>query len=897
MTLAAGSRLGPYEILAPLGAGGMGEVWRARDTKLGREVALKVLPQAVAVDAERLARFEREAQLLAALNHPHIAAIYGVEDSTETKALVLELVEGETLQERIAHGPLPVEEAVAIARQIAEALEAAHEKGVIHRDLKPANVKLTANGDVKVLDFGLAKALDPGATSSLSPSASSTLMNSPTLTAAGTQLGVILGTAAYMAPEQARGKTVDKRADVWALGCLIWEMLTGQRLYEGETVSDTIAAVLTRTPEWSALPTGTPAALRELLRRLLERDPRSRLHDVADARIFLDDIAAGRLPEPAATSTARAAHPALRATPWAIALLALGVAGWAAWRSGPVRESPALRFAISSPEGTTVAFEDNYPALEFSPDGRRLAFIARDARGARHLYVRELGEIEPREIPGGLEARAPFFSPDGRSLGFFTFGELKRVSLDGGTPAVLAQVENARGAAWVDDSTIVFPTATDSPLYRLSASGGAAVPLTTLDAARNERTHRWPAPFPGGVLFTCDTFESTEFYDDARIEAVSLDGARRAVVVERASFARYLPSGELIFARGGSLYAVRFDAKTFRTQGDPVVVWQGVSTRVSSGAVQFAATADILAYVAGGLSTESGSVAWFRHDGPAEPLDIPQANQVQEVRLSPDGGRLAIITSASPSADLWVIDLARSMSNRLSFEGNSWDPVFSPDGKSIAFASARGGARYRPYLKAADGSGAERLLWESEEPAFPSSFSPDGKWLALEVRSRSSASDIWMLALDGSAPPRPFVATRDIEWQPVFSPDGKWLAYAANSSGTNQVYVRPFPGPGGLWQLSTGGGEGPRWSSDGRKIYYRFELDIYEIDVDTSHGFAAGQPRRIVGGTVATTFNNSFDVAPDGQRVVALHVPPERERRQISILFDWPAQLRRALGR
>jgi serine/threonine-protein kinase len=464
-------------------------------------------------------------------------------------------------------------------------------------------------------------------------------------------------------------------------------------------------------------------------------------------------------------------------------------------------------------------------------------------------------------------------------------------------PAVLAQVENARGAAWVDDSTIVFPTATDSPLYRLPVTGGAPAPLTTLDAARNERTHRWPAPLPGGALFTCDTFESTEFYDDARIEAVSLDGSRRTVVVERASFARYLPSGELIFARGGSLYAVRFDARTFRTQGEPVLVWQGVSTRVSSGAVQFAATPGILAYVAGGLSTESGSVAWFRRDGPAEPLDIPQANQVQQVRLSPDGGRLAIITSAAPTADLWNIDLARSMSNRLTFEGNSWDPVFSPDGKSIAFASARGGFRYRPYLKAADGSGAERLLWESEEPAFPSSFSPDGKWLALEVRGRSSASDIWLLALDGSAPPRPFLATRGIEWQPAFSPDGRWLAYASNASGTNQVYVRPFPGPGGLWQLSTGGGEGPRWSSDGRKLYFRFELDIYEIDVDTSHGFAAGQPRRILGGTVATTFNNSFDVAADGERVIALHTPPERERRQIAVLLDWPAQLRRALGR
>ncbi|HEX7253382.1 MAG TPA: protein kinase, partial [Thermoanaerobaculia bacterium] len=500
MTLSAGSRLGPYEIVAPLGAGGMGEVWRAHDARLGRSVAIKVLPQAFASDAERLARFRREAQVLAALNHPHIAAIYGLEESSGVEALVLELVEGETLAERLARGPLPMDEGLSIAHQIAEALEAAHERGIVHRDLKPANVKLTPDGKVKVLDFGLAKAL---AGDSSSPDVST----SPTITAAATQAGVVIGTAAYMSPEQARGRSVDKRADIWAYGATLWEMLTGRRLFEGETVSDVLAAVLRQELDFAVLPAETSSGVVRLLHRCLERDPKSRLHDIADARLEIEESLKAPVPIVGAeTFERRGPSSAVRWVPWLVAAAALlALALFALLRRTPSVTEDLVRLSVLLPEKVAPDFSsgDQEQILAISPDGRRFAFTGKSGE-ERKIFVRELSRENPEPVFGTEGGSTPFFSPDSEWLGFVAGDKLKKTAIRGGTPITLASVPRSRGAVWATDGTIVFTSTVNTPLFRIPAAGGESRPLTALDAAARERTHRWPEIVPEGgwILFT-----------------------------------------------------------------------------------------------------------------------------------------------------------------------------------------------------------------------------------------------------------------------------------------------------------------------------------------------------------------------------------------------------------
>ncbi|MCM2269938.1 MAG: serine/threonine-protein kinase, partial [Thermoanaerobaculia bacterium] len=564
MTVASGTRLGPYEITAKLGEGGMGEVWRAKDSQLGRDVALKVLPEEFTADAERAARFEREAKVLASLNHPNIAQIYGFEASGETRALVMELVEGPTLAERLEKGALPFDESLFIARQIAEALEEAHEKGIIHRDLKPQNVKASIEGKVKVLDFGLAKAMDPSGTASGSPSASR-LAASPTLTLGATVQGMILGTAAYMAPEQARGTGVDARADIWAFGVVLYEMLSGRTTFAAETVPDTLAAVLTREIDWSALPETTPPAIRRLLRRCLERKPKNRLHHIADARIVIDEVLAGVSDPAAAPSVAPAAAAPTRPR-WLVpavvaAALVVGlVAGRWLQARGTASSFRAIDVALAVPAGYALQTQD-LVELTISPDGRRQVVGVLDAEGESHLLLRDLDETEPRLLPGTAGARSPFLSPDGRSVGFFIESELRRVALAGGPPLRIAGTVNAlasRGATWSRDGFVYFLPDTATGLQRVRENGGAVETVTRPDAARQERTHRWPAVLADGsaVLFTSDTMASTEYYDDARIEAVRVATGERKVLVEGASQARFLPPDRLVFARQGALFAV-----------------------------------------------------------------------------------------------------------------------------------------------------------------------------------------------------------------------------------------------------------------------------------------------------------------------------------------------------
>ncbi len=585
MSLIPGTRLGGYEITAKLGEGGMGEVYRATDPALKRDVAIKILPAAFANDPERLARFEREAQVLAQLHHPHIASIFGLHDEGGVRFLAMELVPGETLEERIARGRIPLDEAISIARKIADGLEYAHERGIVHRDLKPANVKITADGDVKILDFGLAKAIT-GEIAGPGPTSTPTIL--PTMTSAGTAIGMILGTAAYMSPEQARGRPVDKRADIWAFGAVVYEMLTGKRLFDGETVSDTIAAVLTRPLELEAL-SGIPVALRRLLARCLERDPKLRLRDIGEARIALD---AANVPETEGAS-AGAPPPAKRAAWLLFAIPIVAIAGIAAgWllRTPPASKSDAGRYALAIPNGLTLLTTEQVQVAA-SRDGKLQVAVAVDADSISHLIVRSDQDFEPRVLPDTERAKGPVISPDGAWIAFFRDGALFKIPLAGGPPVRLsAACPQPRGVAWSPDGTIYLTADVVTPVMRVPANGGTLEPLTTLDEARNERTHRWPDVLPDGsaVLYTSDDAASTEYYDDARIEVIRPATHEHKVLLEGASMARFAPGGRLVFARGGSLYAVSFDAKTLTVSGVPTLIEQAVATDVGTGAANFA---------------------------------------------------------------------------------------------------------------------------------------------------------------------------------------------------------------------------------------------------------------------------------------------------------------------
>ncbi len=763
MTIAPGQRLGSYEITAKLGEGGMGEVYRATDTKLKRDVAIKVLPAAFTEDKERLARFEREAQLLAQLHHPNIASIFGLEDADGTRALVMELVEGPTLAERLEGGALPLDESLSLARQIAEALEEAHDKGIIHRDLKPQNIKASREGKVKVLDFGLAKAMDPAGAASGAGSASQ-LAASPTLTLGATQMGVILGTAAYMSPEQAKGLAVDKRADIWAFGVVLFEMLTGRRLFEGDSVPETLAGVLKTEIDLAKLPDDTPPAIRRLLRRCLERHPKNRLHDIADARIVIDEVLSGKsdelatqggLPETAAMPSPR------RVLAFVGAALAFGaVGGWLLHRPAAAPPAPASRWALALPEEFTLSTDD-FPHLALSRDGRLQVAAVVGKRGVQQLLLRRSDEFEPKLLEGTEGATSPFFSPDGAWIGFFRDDALMKIPSGGGPPVRLASAFNGgRGGTWSTDGFIYLASDFATSLSRVSENGGEIQAVTKLDGARSERTHRWPEALPDGdaVLFTCDTLASTEYYDDARIEAVRPATGERKVLVEGASQARYAPGGHLVFARGGALFAVAFDPKTLAVRGSPRQVVQGVSTNVGSGAVQFALAQNGAALWAPGGLSSAYRIVWVDRHGVESPVDIPQATY-NELGLSPDGSRLALIGGQGGASDLWVADLRRGALTRLTTGIFARGPVWTPDGTRIAYAVVQPGAgenRGRIDWRPADGSRDAEILVAEGQASFPSGFTPDGRELLFDQTDNTvSLSNVWALPLAGERRPRP----------------------------------------------------------------------------------------------------------------------------------------------
>ena len=862
MTLSGGTRLGPYEILSPLGAGGMGEVYRAKDTRLGRDVAVKVLPDSVSVDPERLARFEREARTLASVNHPNVAAIYGVEDSTPVKALVLELVEGPTLQDRIESGPIPIDEARTIAIQIAEGLEAAHEKGIIHRDLKPANVKLSSEGRVKVLDFGLAKALD----AERGPTPDMT--HSPTLSV-GTQVGVILGTAAYMSPEQARGKAADKRADIWAFGVVLWEMLTGRRLFDGETVSDVLAAVLKNEPDFSRLPDDLPMSFRRTVVLCLQKDPRQRLHDIADARLEL----AGRLPE-VATATATAAAPRVSRLQWVIApaLVLAGVFGTIALRRGGM-PSRSMKLAALPPPNTVGS-----GMIDISSDGRALTFTAAGPDGRRKLYVRTLDSLETHELPATEDASNPFFSPDGRSVAFFAEKKLKRIELAGGPPQVLVDAPDNRGGSWGAAGVIVFSREGGGPLYRISASGGAPSPITTLAASPKEVSHRWPHFLPDGKHFVFMNRKATGPHR-LTLEVASIEGGERVPLIDASAGGSY-SRGRLWFLRGTTLFSQALDSRSFRLSGEPAPVADSVwFDPDTDGYSVFALSSDTtLAYRGGGVPRVQ--MTWLDRQGKRLGILGPAA-QINSVALSPDGRQAAFYINDEnrDRSLLQTIDTSSGAVSRVDAEG-CVAGIYSPDAQTILFAAdVQGG--FQIFRADGRGTATPRPVFANATWKFPESWSPDGRFVSFSQShpGGGDALSTWILPIAVNGQPFRLDSSQALERFSGFSPDGRFIAYASDETGTEEVYVRTFPPTDARWRVSSGGGTQPRWSRDGKELFYvapstvsgRVTLMSAPVKLSAS-GFSSEPAQALFDAALRTSMTTDswqYDVSADGRRFLA----------------------------
>lgn len=812
MALTSGTKLGCYEIRSPLGVGGMGEVYRAADSKLGRDVALKVILQEFVQDMQLMARFQREAQVLASLNHTNIAAIYGLEDSGGLRALVMELVEGPTLADRIKEGAIPLEEALPIAKQIAEALEYAHEHGIVHRDLKPANIKVTHDGKVKVLDFGLAKALQGDA-------APGDISNSPTISMEVTKLGIILGTAAYMSPEQAKGKAVDRRADIWSFGVVFFEMLTGRQIYVGETATDIMAAVVRGEPDWSMLPKNLPRRVRELLQHCLVKDDKRRLRDMGDARLALDDAMNAAL-EPA---SAVPSNPLWRALPWAIAAVAIAVTGWMFWhRAGSGAVSGAVMHLDISYPANVEPISGLQGGFAISPDGQSVAMIG-VREGTRRLYLRRLDRPEAAEISDTAGANSAYFSPDSKSIAFaLGSGLITRMSLGDQQRTVLAHgADLTSGVAWVSKD-IVYNHG--GALWSVPANGGTPRQLTTLDAARREVLHSDPMVLPGGrvVLFSSLTSDAgTE-----RIEAVSLDGQKRAVVIEHAATPVWSPTGHLLFGRDGAVWAVPFDESSATTSGTAVpVIPAGVVCTVRSGSLgfQLSSIGDLVFVPA---DFDSKRVVSVGRDGSELAVNLP-LDRYGTPRISPDGRRLVVEREGSVIEEL---DMLRGTHAKLAAPalGTSF-PTWTVDGEGVVFR------RFNlPFWTAANGSGKTGPVPGVLISDYPAAPGPDPDSI-LDVRIQPETSgDIFLLSISGKFQPKPLLATAAYEGGPELSPDGHWLLYQSNETGQPEIYVRRYPAMDRQWQVSEGGGVQARWSSTGRELYYRGGQHIMAVAVDPS---------------------------------------------------------------
>jgi serine/threonine protein kinase/Tol biopolymer transport system component len=874
MPLSLGSRLGPYEVIAQLGAGGMGVVYRGRDTRLNRDVALKILPDLFAADPDRLARFRREAQVLASLNHPNIGAIYGLEESDSVRALVLELVEGATLAERIAQGPVPVDEALPIARQIAEALDAAHEQGIIHRDLKPANIKIRPDSTVKVLDFGLAKAFE-------GEMAVADISQSPTLSVAATQAGVILGTAAYMAPEQARGKVVNKRADIWAFGCVLYEMLTGRRAFDGADLTDTLAFIITKDPDWTLIPSATPESVRRLLRRCLRKDRNHRLADMADVRLDLHELDGAAndegLPSPPGT-TRRGPLLMVSCAGALTAGVALGML-WDRVSSERVIDEPSMHVAVATSTGVVPLHSMLNPGIAISPDGTQLVYAGSSSDGDR-LYLQDLyksGAAAPlRGTEGGLN---PFFSSDGKWIAFVARNKLQTVAISGGEPLTLADASfGFGGGTWsVDDETIYFVPALDQGIWRVSSRGGTPVQITKPDRDGFDNSHLWPSMLPSG-----DQLLYTSAFGRNRIVVLDLRTGTRTPIVENGFFSRYMSSGHLVFAQGHSLLAASFNPETLQI-GSPTKILDTIVTGHEQHAQYDASRTGRFVYF-DGTSDFQRQLVRIDRGGQRERIGPPE-RPYDFMSLAPDGRRVAV-TVYEGQQDLFIYDLLRGDFDRITSDPhNDFFARWSPDGRTLVFSSVRRG-QIDLYIGPADKSSPDEVLYANENPKWPNSWSPDGTLLAFVEQRPGTGLDIWMYSM-GDRKARPFRTTTFNETYATFSPDGHWLAFASDELGQFEVYVVPYPGPGPTCKVSIGGGSEPRWSADGRELFYRRGTTAMVVDV-ASRNFCNSVARALFDGLDPS--EEAWAVSPKGDFFITYD---RREPPQIHLVLNWFEELKR----
>jgi len=862
-----GSKVGRYEIVSPVGEGGMGEVWRATDISLGREVALKVLPEAFAGDAERRARFEREAKLLASLNHPNIATLYGLEEIDGEHLLVMEFIEGEDLAERIARGPIPWAEARGIAAQVAHALEAAHEHGVIHRDLKPANVKLRTDGTIKVLDFGLAKAREP-------VDSGVDLTHSPTLTGRATGGGAILGTVGYMSPEQARGQAVGRQTDIWAFGCMLYEMITGRRLFDGDTASDVLAGVLRSEIDLETLPTNTPPTLHRLLRRCLQRDPSRRLHDFGDVILDLEEDE-----ESVPDVPTLANRFAVGRVGWAIAAVATAAAVAMGWiLSGSGSRDVVIRTEIARPGDAEFRFQGDVGSPpKVAPDGSAIVFGASAPGEPVTLWVRSLRTGETRQLAGTEGGFAPFWSPDARSIAFFDFSHLKRLDLDGGSPLNLWPTGNiARGGTWTEDDQIIFAPNFNTSLFKISATGGDTTKVTTLIEGRHT-SHRWPVLLPNGqhvVYLAVNHNMPASPENELRVTALDGTGDRPLLP----SLANGSVYGEhLLYLRETTLMAQAFDAGRGELTGEPLIVANNIFYDGDTWRAAFSAAADLLVYQPspGNPGAQIDLIDLSGHEfGQIGDIDL-----YDELAVSPDGRRLVV--SAGAPSDLWIMELESGLRRRLTFApGGESSPKWSPDGEQIYYRAWSADNPSRVMVVPASGAGDPRVVFEDPELLLrPSEVTPDGRHLLLQALLGDREGDVWRFDLTKNGPPVRIIAQPRSQMQSAVSPDGHWIAYSSDESGLFEIFVEPFsssatePQRTGRWQVLDIAGSAPRWSADGQTLLsLSFDGRLFAVDIETTgDGIRIGDTRTVAR-TTASTASASYDIIPGTDRLVVINL-------------------------
>jgi len=908
LLLNPGSKLGPYDIQALLGAGGMGEVYKARDTRLDRIVAIKVLPAHLADDPGLRERFEREARTIASLNHPHICTLYDIGRQDGTDYLVMEYLEGETLSMRLLKGPLPLDQALQYAIEIADALDKAHRKGVTHRDLKPGNIMLIKSG-TKLLDFGLAK---------LKQEAAPAVPLSQLPTAAKDSLtvhGTIMGTLQYMAPEQVEGKTdnIDGRTDIFSFGVVVYEMATGKKAFEGKSSASVMAKILeVDPPPMSSLQPMTPPALDRIVKRCIAKDPDERWQSATDLTNELEWIAeggsqAGVVPPVVPPARGRRERLASAATAAVLALIAIAFAIGFVLRAPEVPQQ--LRVSAEIGVDANLYGTDVGPSAILSPDGTRLAFVAAGSGQRRRIYLRSLDQLQATPLFGTENARDPFFSPDGQWIGFFADAKLKKISVQGGAAVTLCDVPDDRGGSWGDDGTIVFTKDNVSALSKVSSAGGTPQPLTTLDKQAGEIGHRWPQVLPGSkaVLFTSSTTGGN--WEDAEIVVYSMASGQRKTVQRGGFYPRYLPSGYVAYVHEGTLFAVPFDLRRLEVTGQPAPILEGVVTAPNSGGAQFSfSETGNLVYLAGHAGGQNFSIYWMDREGKFTPLREAPGLYATPA-FSPDGNRLALEISDDKRRDVWVYEWERDTLTRLTFAGEAnSDPIWTPDGQRIAYSSQEKGGTSNLWWIRADGAGNAQRLTESKILQNLHSWRPDGNVLAFQQQNPGTTWDILTLPIEGDeksgwkpGEPKPFVNSTFAEREPAFSPDGRWLAYASNDSGSQEVYVRPFPGPGGRWQISTGGGVVPKWSRNGKELFYRTMDSKIMVATYTASGdsFRAGKPQVWSPGQFTDIGGeNNFDLHPDGKRFAVLKAPGTEETaavNKVSFIFNFFDEIRRKL--